>query len=75
MMAMFSTGCMLVLLLPLSQARGLVIEPGHKFAEVVQAHFAEWDLNHDGRLEAQRRIGPPSFPRCRTWVALSVTNL
>ena len=53
MMAKLSSVCTLVLLLPLSQARGLEIEPGHKFAQVVQAHFAEWDLNHDGRLEAQ----------------------
>ncbi|MBS0207977.1 MAG: hypothetical protein JSS27_03390 [Planctomycetes bacterium] len=35
--------------------------PAHKagshatrtFAEVVQAHFAEWDLNHDGKLDAK----------------------
>jgi len=53
MMAKLSSVCTLVLLLPLSQARGLEIEPGHKFAEVVRAHFAEWDLNHDGRLVAQ----------------------
>ncbi len=53
MMAKISTVSLLALLLPLSPARGLGLEPGKRFAEVVRAHFAEWDLNRDGRLEAQ----------------------
>jgi hypothetical protein len=45
--------CAGVLLFAVSLSIGEPAAQGPSFRKVVQAHFAEWDLNHNGRLEGQ----------------------